>query len=158
MATGSNFEASALITTGDPPDLTGGVEGGVGRALGSSLQCIGNCLGTVSGTKQLWQRECAGACTTHVDVRERVWHVQPTWEKTWPVGDGVYVSSCDGHGDGPMALGWACRFDRGRSWRSGRTTGGQPPVIIRRNVLDGICRIVLSRGGIVRSDVGSSFR
>ena len=73
------------------------------------------------------------------------------------VGDGVYVSSCDGHGDGPMALGWACRFDRGRSWRSGRTTGGQL-VIIRRNVLDGICRIVLSRGGIVRSYVGSSFR
>ena len=52
------------------------------------MQCIGNCLGTVSGTKQLWQRECAGACTTHVDVRERAWHVQPTWEKTWPWGMG----------------------------------------------------------------------
>ena len=72
------------------------------------------------------------------------------------VGDGVYVSSCDGHGEGPMA-GHAALIADVAGGVVVQRAGGQL-VIIRRNVSDGICRIVLSRGGIVRSDVGSSFR
>ena len=105
-----NRPAKALttaLTTGDPPDLTGASWRCRTGRWGLRLQYIGN-----SGTNQHCQKECAGACTPHVDVRERAWHVQPTWEKTWPWGMGCMCVELQR----PWRWLGMPHLDRGRTW------------------------------------------